>query len=37
MSYTFQVALGNQIGTSLLDADHVDYAREMIAKAKGWA
>lgn len=34
MSYTFQVALGNQIGTSLLDADHVDYAREMIAKAK---
>lgn len=34
MSYTFQAALGNQIGTSLLDADHVDYAREMIAKAK---
>ena len=34
MSYTFQVAQGGTIGTSLLDADHIDYARDMIAKAK---
>ncbi|MGM9579522.1 MAG: phosphoglycerate kinase [Evtepia sp.] len=34
MSYTFQVAQGGTIGTSLLDADHIDYARDMIAKAR---
>jgi len=30
MSYTFQKALGGQIGDSLLDADSVDFAGEMI-------
>ena len=34
MAYTFQAALGRDIGTSLLDADHVGYAKDMIAKAK---
>ena len=34
MAYTFQVALGRSIGTSLLDAGHVNYARDMIQKAK---
>ena len=34
MSYTFQAARGKQIGTSLLDAEHVDFAREMIEKAQ---
>jgi len=34
MAYTFQAALGRDIGTSLLDADHVAYARDMIAKAQ---
>lgn len=34
MAYTFQVALGRSIGTSLLDASHVNYARDMIQKAK---
>ena len=30
MSYTFLAAQGRPIGTSLLDADHVDYARQML-------
>ena len=34
MSYTFQAARGKQIGASLLDEAHVDYAREMMEKAE---
>ena len=34
MAYTFQAALGRDIGTSLLDANHVGYAKDMIAKAQ---
>ena len=34
MAYTFQKAQGKGIGKSLLEADKVDYAREMIEKAK---
>lgn len=33
MSYTFQVARGGSIGGSLLDAERIGYARDMIAKA----
>ena len=33
MAYTFLKAQGYEIGTSLLEADKVDYAREMLAKA----
>ncbi len=33
MAYTFQAATGHTIGKSLLEADRMDYAREMIAKA----
>jgi len=37
MSYTFQKALGGKIGDSLLDADRIDFAKEMmdLAEAKG--
>jgi phosphoglycerate kinase len=34
MSYTFSKALGGNIGNSLLEADKVDLARELINKAK---
>lgn len=34
MAYTFSKALGGEIGTSLLEEDKVDYAREMMDKAK---
>ena len=34
MAYTFIKAQGGTIGTSLLEADKLDYANEMIAKAK---
>ena len=34
MSYTFQKALGGQIGKSLLEADKVDLAKELMEKAK---
>ncbi len=34
MAYTFSKALGGEIGTSLLEADKLDYAREMVEKAK---
>jgi phosphoglycerate kinase len=34
MAYTFMKAQGYEIGTSLLEADKLDYANEMIAKAK---
>nr|WP_330389446.1 phosphoglycerate kinase [Peptostreptococcus sp. D1] len=34
MAYTFIKALGYEIGTSLLEEDKIDYAKEMIAKAE---
>ncbi|MBO5556213.1 MAG: phosphoglycerate kinase [Oscillospiraceae bacterium] len=34
MAYTFKKAQGFQIGTSLLEADRIDYAKDMIAKAE---
>ena len=34
MSYTFQVARGGSIGGSLLDAERIGYARDMIAMAE---
>lgn len=34
MAYTFLKAQGYEIGTSLVEADRVDYAMEMIEKAK---
>ena len=34
MAYTFKKAKGFEIGKSLLEADRIDYAKEMIAKAK---
>ena len=34
MSYTFQKALGGRIGKSLLEADKVDLAKEIMDKAK---
>lgn len=33
MAYTFIKAMGGEIGTSLLEADRLDYAREMLQKA----
>lgn len=34
MSYTFQKALGYEVGTSLCDDTKLDYCKEMMAKAK---
>ena len=34
MAYTFMKAQGLEVGTSLLEADKLDYANEMIQKAK---
>lgn len=34
MAYTFAKAQGKEVGTSLLEADYIDYANEMIEKAK---
>jgi phosphoglycerate kinase len=34
MAYTFLKAKGYEVGTSLLEADRVDYAKEMIKKAE---
>lgn len=34
MAYTFLKAKGNEVGKSLLEADKIDYAKEMIEKAK---
>ncbi len=34
MAYTFSKAQGGEIGTSLLEADKLDYALEMLQKAK---
>ena len=33
MSYTFSAAQGGKVGDSLLEADWIDYSKEMIAKA----
>ena len=33
MAYTFIKAMGHDVGTSLLEADKVDYAKEMLEKA----
>ena len=34
MAYTFIKAMGYEVGTSLLEADKVDFAKEMIERAK---
>ena len=34
MAYTFVKAMGHEVGNSLLEADKLDYAKEMIARAK---
>ena len=34
MAYTFMKAMGYEVGNSLLEADYVDYAKEMLEKAK---
>ena len=34
MAYTFAKAQGKEVGTSLLEEDYLDYANEMIQKAK---
>ena len=33
MAYTFLKAMGHEVGTSLLEADRLDYARDMMHKA----
>ncbi|MBQ1531156.1 MAG: phosphoglycerate kinase [Erysipelotrichaceae bacterium] len=35
MSYTFSKAMGGEIGTSLLEADKIDLAKEFLAKGEG--
>jgi phosphoglycerate kinase len=34
MAYTFMKALGEEVGNSLLEADYIEYAKEMMEKAK---
>lgn len=34
MAYTFRKAMGYEVGNSLLEADRIDYAKEMIEKAE---
>ncbi len=34
MAYTFMKAQGYEVGKSLLEADYIDYAKEMLAKAE---
>ena len=34
MAYTFMKALGEEVGDSLLEAEYLDYAKEMMDKAK---
>jgi len=34
MAYTFMKAMGEEVGKSLLEADYIDYAKEMMEKAK---
>ncbi len=33
MAYTFMAAKGQEVGDSLLEADYIDYAKDMMAKA----
>lgn len=33
MAYTFLAALGHEVGTSLLEADHIDSCKEILARA----
>ena len=33
MAYTFMAAKGQEVGDSLLEADYIDYAKDMLAKA----
>ncbi|MBQ6489404.1 MAG: phosphoglycerate kinase [Solobacterium sp.] len=35
MSYTFSKAMGGEIGTSLLEADKIDLAKDFLAKGEG--
>lgn len=34
MAYTFMKAMGEEVGKSLLEEDYIDYAKEMMEKAK---
>lgn len=34
MAYTFLKAIGEEVGDSLLEVDYIDYAKEMLKKAK---
>lgn len=34
MAYTFMKAMGEEVGKSLLEADYIDYAKEMMEKAE---
>ena len=34
VAYTFMKAMGYEVGNSLLEADYIDYAKEMLEKAK---
>ncbi len=34
MAYTFMKAMGDEVGDSLLEADYIDYAKEMMDKAE---
>ncbi len=34
MAYTFMKAMGDEVGKSLLEADYIDYAKEMMEKAE---
>ena len=34
MAYTFMKSMGEEVGDSLLEADYLDYAKEMMEKAK---
>ncbi len=34
MAYTFMKAMGEEVGSSLLEADYLDYAKEMMDKAE---
>ena len=34
MAYTFMKAMGDEVGNSLLEADYLDYAKEMMKKAE---
>ena len=35
MSFTFQKALGYNVGASIVSDDHLDFAKEMLSKYKG--